>query len=233
MKKTAIASLGYLALAGCLGMILFARIGPSEGSAATPAPATTPVPVPVTHRATPSMLTAARESEGKEADTFRATAADGASYTLGDLTMSRPLVLVFIKDGCPCSESAQPFLNRLHEVYGTRARFAGVIDSDAESATRWASANGVPFPLLLDPGLEIVRRYRVENSAYVVLVGAGGRVEKAWPGYSTDMLRDLGQRLSRMTGLPERLIHLAGAPGEMYSGCPYFDSGTAPATESL
>lgn len=231
MKKNAIVVFTYLALAAGLGVVVLSRSA-TRGGPSAPVDAAA-APVPVTHRATPSMLSSARESEGKDANSFRAEAADGTTYTLGDLTMSRPLVLVFIKDGCPCSESAQPFLNRLHEVYGSRARFAGVIDSDAPSATRWGSANGVPFPLLLDPGLEIVRRYGVENSAYVVLVGAGGKVEKAWPGYSTNMLRELGQRLSRMTGLPERLLQLADAPAEMYSGCPYSDTESVASTGSL
>jgi len=218
MKRFMTASI-YVALAVVVGAIarshFAAKTATREGSGDVAAA------IPEKHRVTVAMLAAAEKSEGQGTSSFRAPTADGTICTLADLAMSRPLVLVFIKDGCPCSEAAQPFLNRLHELYGAGAQFAGVIDADAAAARRWAAANRVAFPLLLDPELEVVRRYGAENSAYVALIGRGGKVLKAWPGYSADMLRELGRRLAEMTGAPERLLALADAPQEMYSGCPY------------
>src|SRR5208337_4269472 len=47
----------------------------------------------------------------------------------------------------------------------------------------------VSYPLLLDPNLQLVRAYGVENSAYVVLVDQKGQIMMDWPGYSASMLQ--------------------------------------------
>lgn len=179
------------------------------------------------HRVTARMLGMAGEASGMWARPFVAPAGDGGAYSLSELTNSRPLVLLFIKEGCPCSESAQPFFNRLHEAYGDRANFAGVIDGDVEAARAWGMLNRVPFPILADPGLEIVRGFAVRNSAYAVLVGNGGRVEKMWPGYSAAVIEELSGEIARLAHSDRRLIAAADAPAEMYSGCPYPDAPVA------
>ena len=69
--------------------------------------------------------------------------------------------------------------------------------------------------------LAIIQSYKVDASAYVVLVAPGGRVLKAWPGYSGEMLLELGQRIARLTGQTEQLLVVRDAPKELYAGCPY------------
>jgi peroxiredoxin len=162
------------------------------------------------HQPTPAMLESADKAAGAV-----------AVPCLADLTSSRPLVLVFVKDGCPCSEAAQPFLNALRDAYGDRANFAAVFDGDGDAATRWAKANHARFTMLPDPSLELVRRYGVENSLYIALVSPGGKVAKAWPGYSAEMLQDLGHRLGKTGDGVKRILTFVGAPDHMYSGCPY------------
>jgi peroxiredoxin len=145
---------------------------------------------------------------------------DGRTYASDDLARDRPLVLVFVQGGCPCSGDLQPYLNALHAAYGARVAFAAVFDGDA-AAGRWAAANGVRFPLLLDPESGIVRSYGVESSTQVVLVGRGGRLALRWPGYSPASLRDLGRRLAWSTGLEERRLDLSNLSDEMHTGCSY------------
>lgn len=210
--------LACVCLALVLGLTAHSRLAAKSvptGGGSSPAPA------PEGHRVTQAMLAAAKESERQGAPSFRVRAADGTTRTLEDLAGSRPLVLFFIQDGCPCSESAQPFFNRLHQLYGGGAQFVGVIDAEAAAARDWAAANRAAFPLLLDPRLEIVRRYGAKRSTYVALIGRGGMVLKVWPGYSGEMLRDLGRRLAEAAGSVEQPLVVADAPQEMHSGCPY------------
>ena len=54
----------------------------------------------------------------QSAPAFQTEATDGKGYHLDTLTKESPILLMFIKQGCPCSESAQPFFNRLYEAYG-------------------------------------------------------------------------------------------------------------------
>ena len=127
-------------------------------------------------------------------------ATDESLYDIKELTKDGPVVLVFIKDGCPCSEAAQPFFNLLFDAYGKHARFFGIFDGDVTVARKWAKHNLVGFPILSDPDLRTVHEYKAENSAYVALIAKGGRIEKLWPGYSAEMLADAAARLARLTG---------------------------------
>ncbi|WP_422929730.1 redoxin domain-containing protein [Singulisphaera sp. PoT] len=173
------------------------------------------------HAATPEMIAGTRALESRPAPTFQAGSADGKSYSLQDLSRQGPLALIFIKDGCPCSVAAEPYYNRLHDAYGSDVKFFGIIDGDREVAQKWARENQVEFPVLCDPDLKIVREYKAENSAYFALVAPGGKIEKYWPGYSVNMLKEANERLARISGREMKPVYVTDAPDELYSGCPY------------
>ncbi|APW62531.1 peroxiredoxin family protein [Paludisphaera borealis] len=172
------------------------------------------------HLVTKEMADASKAMVERTAPHFEAVAVDGRTYNLGELRRRGPVVLTFAKFGCPCSEAAQPFFNRLHAAY-PEAGFFGVIDVEAEKATRWAERFRIDYPLLLDPALQIVRAYEIENSAYVVVVDADGRILNHWPGYSSGMLQELGATLARLSDTAERPIDVVDAPDQEYSGCPF------------
>ena len=44
----------------------------------------------------------------RQAPDFSKKAADGENYVLRELIRHGPVLLTFIKIGCPCSEAAQP-----------------------------------------------------------------------------------------------------------------------------
>ncbi len=173
------------------------------------------------HMVTPKMVNATERMTDVTAPAVQAEATDGSLYDVNELTRDGPAVLVFIKDGCPCSQAAQPFFNVLFNAYGKHARFFGVFDGDVTVAKKWAKQNLVGFPILSDPDLRAVHEYKAENSAYVALIAKGGRIEKLWPGYSADMLADAVARLARLTGFVAKPIDARGAPDEMTTGCPY------------
>lgn len=176
---------------------------------------------PEKHKVTAEMLRGAEARETLLAPMFRARASDDATHELAEGLKRGPVVLVFIKDGCPCSVSAEGYFNSLHAAYDGRVRFFGVIDGDRDAARAWAARNGVPFPILIDPDCALVRDFRAENSAYVALIDRSGRIDSFWPGYSTAMLEALNARIAVLAGLPEAPIDTTGAPEELYSGCPF------------
>jgi hypothetical protein len=171
------------------------------------------------HPVTPAMLAAAGEWAGRRIDS---TSTEGSGVRMASpavLASDRPTVLVFLKDGCPCSEAAEPFFHRLHAVYGTRVAFLGVIDGDRSDARGWADRHWTPYPVLADPDRRIIRACGAERSAYVALVARGGSIERLWPGFSREMLAELGKRLALMSGLPESSDESSGAPEQLASGC--------------
>src|SRR5262245_16625730 len=74
----------------------------------------------------------------------------------------RPVVLVFLKDGCPCNVEFEPFFQRVERLYRAEARFLGVIDTPAEVGERYATKQRVPYPVLADPQRRIIRRVGAE-----------------------------------------------------------------------
>ncbi|SIO59536.1 Peroxiredoxin [Singulisphaera sp. GP187] len=172
------------------------------------------------HIVTPEMAGASRAMLDRPAPNFSKAATDGKTYRLEEMLRNGLVILTFVKEGCPCSDAAQPFFNELHAAY-PRVSIRGVINVAAEPAKRWADKFHVTYPLLLDPNEELVRDYGVENSAYVVLIGSNGEIAKHWPGYSESMLRELGSLTAKMTGSPEKSLSFADAPTDLYTGCPY------------
>lgn len=173
------------------------------------------------HRVTPAMLESSKQMATQSAPVFQTEATDGKRYHLDTLTKEGPILLIFIKEGCPCSESAQPFFNRFYDAYGTHLKFLGVYDGQVPQAKTWAKNNQVSFPILADPDFKIIQAYKAESSAYVALVAQGGTIEKLWPGYSSEMLGDLSLRLARHAGIEPKPIDIKDSPEEMLTGCPF------------
>ncbi|WP_165072720.1 peroxiredoxin family protein [Paludisphaera rhizosphaerae] len=173
------------------------------------------------HPVTPTMTEAAGAMAGRRAPDATATDASGRAYSPAKESEQRPVVLFFIQDGCPCSEAAAPYFRSLHAAYGESASFLGVIDGDQAVARDWAESHQSPFPILADPDHRLIKACQAERSVYVMLVAPGGAVEALWPGYSADMLTDLGSRLARLTGRTETPVDTRGAPEELVSGCAF------------
>ncbi|MEW4569567.1 redoxin domain-containing protein [Tautonia sp. JC769] len=173
------------------------------------------------HLVTPEMQAASEAMADRPAPGFVATSHEGRTIDSASLVGDRPVFLIFIKDGCPCSTSAEPFFARLHARYGDRASFLGVIDGDPEVADRWVATHGTPYPVLADAELEIVRAFEVRNSAYVVLIDREGQITAHWPGYSEAILREMSARLAGLTGRSEAEVGAEDAPELPYSGCPF------------
>jgi len=173
------------------------------------------------HLVTPEMESASATVVGRALPPLRLGSDDGGSIELGERMSKGPLVLIFIKEGCPCSTAAEPFFRRLHAAYGEKVAFVGVIDGDLATADRWVDEHGTPFPVAVDPGLEMARGLGVTNSAYVAVVERGGRVARLWPGFSKGMLGELSAELAALAGVRPAAIDVSDAPAELYTGCPF------------
>lgn len=171
------------------------------------------------HKVTPKMTEETAEKAGLDAPDFSADATDGKTYHLAEATKRGPVVLLFIKDGCPCSTAAQPFFNRLSNLY-SGTQFFGVINGDIATAKEWGTKHRVPFPILADADLKIVHAYEAERSAYSAVV-LQGVIMHLWPGYSAAMLNEMGELLSKATNQPLIRVDTKNAPEEPFSGCSF------------
>jgi peroxiredoxin len=173
------------------------------------------------HFVTPEQLVECGASAERRIEPFSAVAHDGARFTWPAAGGTRPLVLVFIKRGCPCSVEFEPFLQRLVQQYRDTADFAGVIDTDVESARAYAAANKVPYRILADPDRAIIEGFEAKHGGYVALLGVDGQLDVLWPGYSAEMMRALGRRIAALGAASERPIDVSDMPKALTTGCPF------------
>ncbi len=176
---------------------------------------------PQPHLATDRMIEGSNKASGTSAPDFLARGDDGKLYRLSEIVAHRPAVLVFIKDGCPCSRSADQFFRRIHAAGRGWVPFFGVIDGGVMVADRWAEQTQTVFPVLADPDLSIIHKYGAESSAYVAFISPGGKIEKLWAGYSEPMLKELAARMAPWVKPGMEPFDVSDAPAELYAGCPY------------
>ncbi len=214
-----------------IGAILAARWATqTNGASGTVSPApppglvTTKSPtshVQEKHYVTPRQLAAANGMVARVVRDSSVTMADGHGLAWEELSAGLPVVLVFIKAGCPCSVDFEPFFHRVEKRYHGEAHFVGVIDADPTTARRYAREQHVPYPILADPDRQLIRRLRAENGGYVMLLTPQGVIDGCWPGCTADTMRELGRRIARLAGVTERPLNLSGMPGPLTTGCPF------------
>ncbi|MGV3614079.1 MAG: peroxiredoxin family protein [Fimbriimonas sp.] len=176
---------------------------------------------PREHPVSPAMLAAARELGKAPAPAFGLVDTEARWYTLAALTKDKPLVLFFVELECPCCKGAKVFVDRIQERYGDVCNVVGVINAEPPVAKAWANAVQPAFPVLCDPGMETIRAYKAVAGVYTTLVAPGGRVVKAYPGYSQAMLTEMGRKIERLTGIAPHTLKVADAPPDMLAGCTF------------
>ncbi len=190
----------------------------SDAPRAAPVPRSTDREI---HYVTPRQLTDAGTRAGRRVEPFSGVDHTGRAVAFSALSEGRPLVLVFLKNGCPCNVDFEPHLQRLQQTYHDCIAFAGVIDADLGTARQYCEANHVRYPLLADPERTIIASLRVENGGYVLLLSAEGVLETVWPGWSAEMMKELGRKAAAAAGVKERMLDVRGLPNALTTGCPY------------
>jgi hypothetical protein len=173
------------------------------------------------HFVSPRQLADSNAMLNRVVDVLGVAGSGGLRPGWDELSGGRPVVLVFIKQGCPCSVEFEPFFQRVERLYRGVVRFAGVIDAGETAVRRYAAEQHVPYPVLADPERHIIRRLRAENGGYFVLLTPEGTIDGFWPGCSAEGMRELGRRIARRAGLEERPLDVSGMPGPLTTGCPF------------
>lgn len=171
------------------------------------------------HPVTAQMAKVAREMGGAPAVPFDAVDLDGKSVSLASLTKSKPLVLFFVELQCPCCKGAKPYIDRIQDYCRDVCNVVGVIDTDPRMARLWSQAVRPEFPIIADPKMQIIRSFQAQRGVYTTLVAPGGRIVKAYPGYSQDMLHEISEKIERLAGIAHRKMPVQPAPKRMTSGC--------------
>jgi len=160
-------------VAGCGGDAL-----PRDGGRAT-------LPGPL-----PSGVRFAAPASTAEAPPFSLELLDGTPVQASKLWRDRPVVVFFFASWCSRCATQQERLAPLVKRYRDVVTFVGVGGQDKPPAVKsWLDAHDVTYPVAIDGGLDMWRRYAVRQPPAVVLIAPGGKLLRGWTGgVSTDVL---------------------------------------------
>lgn len=173
------------------------------------------------HPITAEMEKAADAVVGGTAPEISLIDTDKKPQTLSGYLAKGPVVLVMIKDGCPCSIEAQPFFNELASHFSGKATFVGVTDAPWREASKYKDDFAVPFPILMEPGMKTFEAYHSPRSVYTTIINPSGKVVKMFPGYSKQILNEIASTVATEANTKAPVLNLAMAPERANSGCEF------------
>jgi thioredoxin-dependent peroxiredoxin len=132
--------------------------------------------------------------EGKKAPAFSLEGSDGKKHSLADYAGKTVVVYFYPKDDTPgCTKEACGFRDLDASMKKSNAVVLGVSKDSIESHKKFAGKYKLPFTLLSDPKLEVMKKYEAFGKKLMygkpvqgtirstVVIGPKGEVIKHWP----------------------------------------------------
>lgn len=176
---------------------------------------------PPRHPVTEKMMAETAEKAKKVAPGFTLKDTEGKEVTIGSPSAPRPQFVYFVLDGCPCSFDAEPLFQKLSRRYQGKVDFVAVTNAGQTKAHQWHTQMLVPYSVVPDPKLEVIKAYEAVSSVYSALVTKDGKIEKMWPGYSQDILKEMNAEFAKISGVKEEPFDPEFAPKERATGCAF------------
>ena len=136
---------------------------------------------------------------GSKAPQFTLQDKDGNSVSLNDFLGQRVVLYFYPKDNTPgCTRQACAFAATYNEFKEKGVAVIGISRDSVQSHQRFAEKYGLPFILLADPELEVIKSYGVwqEKKLYgklgfgvvrtTFIIDAQGNIEKIMPKVKPD-----------------------------------------------
>ncbi len=135
---------------------------------------------------------------GNTAPEFSLKSLDQRQYALRSLLERGPVVAAFFKISCPVCQFTFPFLERLHQQYGSGgATFLGISQDDARATKSFASEYGVTFPVVLDEdGYPVSNAYGLTNVPTIFLIETDRKVKVSSMGFDKKDLETVATQLA-------------------------------------
>lgn len=155
-----------------------------------------------------------------EVPEFKSRATDGKIYSKAGLA-GHPTIFVFMKLGCPSNPEAIPDFNKLATSLRGRVQVVGIINSDLDSAKKYATQLRIDFPLIPDPKKTILKGFGAKRSlemTYSAPKSGEAKYPKIWEGYSQAMVQEILSGVQHH-GVKVPKLNLGYFPKEKRAGC--------------
>lgn len=141
---------------------------------------------------------------GSLAPGFTLKEAGGATLSLADALKKGPVALAFFKVSCPVCQYTWPFLERVHQAYGSeKVTLWGISQDDARDTKEYAAEYGSTFPMLLDDGgYPVSNAYGITSVPTLILVGADGKARVAEAGFHKQAIETVAAAFAAVHGKP-------------------------------
>lgn len=135
---------------------------------------------------------------GNMAPEFSLKSLDQKQYSLRTLLERGPVVAAFFKVSCPVCQFTFPFLERLHQRYGSGGvTFLGISQDDARATKSFASEYGITFAVVLDDdGYPASNAYALTNVPTIFLIETDGKVKVSSMGFDKKDLETISSYLA-------------------------------------
>jgi len=133
---------------------------------------------------------------GTPAPVFSLQRLGGGRVSLASLR-GQVVLLSFWTASCPPCHLEAPHLQRLHRTYqGRGVRVVGVTPlTPLEEIRAFVTRHGLTYPIAVDPGEKVIRRYGLQGYPALVLLDRRGVIRWTHPGYRPSDERTLEARL--------------------------------------
>lgn len=144
---------------------------------------------------------------GSQAPGFTLNGVDGRTYSLDQALAQGPLLLVFIKSGCPACDLALPYLSRLRQAYPGGWTLWAISQDPLGRSQEYAQRFDLPFPVLVDEaGYPVSKAYDPPATPTLFLIEANGRVTYSNHGFSKDDINQVSRLIADRLQVEARVI---------------------------
>ena len=137
--------------------------------------------------------------EGSKAPDFSLPALDGSKFSLQDALQRGQVLAVFFKVSCPVCQYTLPFIERLHQAYGSqKIAMVGISQDGKPDTDTFLKQFGVTFPTLLDDpaGYAVSNAYGLTNVPSWFLIGQDGEIRISSVGWVRADVEAVNRQLS-------------------------------------
>jgi peroxiredoxin len=141
---------------------------------------------------------------GDAAPDFSLSDAQGKHHSLKDLLKKGPVIAAFFKMSCPTCQFTFPFLQRIHDAYGSaRATLVAISQEDAADTAEFCQEYGLTFTALLDEdGYPASNSYGITNVPSIFLISTDGKVQERAVGFARAEIEKMGTEFARANHRP-------------------------------